>query len=142
MINTIWTNLRPPDGTPPIPLTIGPSQTGILHVAVDLVTVYNRGELAGIELEVKTGVVPPGVAQTITVWYAFSSYDNRTPTQLATAAASFSATLPNTANTISSYSLPITYQGARFLHVWFDSSAMATGSVPVMELRINAKTGD
>lgn len=139
MIDTFWTNLRPPQGTAPIVLTIGAAGgSNLLQQVIDLATVYNRGELAGIEVEVLTGVVAPNAVD-LTVKYAFSSYQNRDATQLATAAASQACTLPNAANTRRSYMLPLSYQGARYLHVWFDQAAMATGSLITLELRVNAK---
>ena len=142
MINTFWTNLRPPDGSAPIVLTIGAAGgSNLLQQVIDLATVYNRGELAGIEVEVLTGVVAPNAVD-LTVKYAFSSYPNRTAVQLATAAASQVCTLANLANVIRSYMLPLFYQGARYLHVWFDQAAMATGSVITIELRVNAKTSN
>lgn len=143
MIKTIWTNLRPPDGSPPVVLTIGAAGgTGLLQQAIDLGTVYNRGELAGVELEVLTNSVAPGATKNLTVYYAFSSHDNRTAAQLATAAASQVAELPNSAATIRSYMLPMNYQGAQYLHVWFDLVALTANAVITIELRVNAKTAN
>lgn len=142
MIKTLWNNLRPPDGSAPVALTIGATGgSGLLQQVIDLATVYNRGDLAAIELEVKTGVVAPGASKDLTVYYAFCSKDNRTSTQLSTAAASQVCTLANAADTIRVYSLPVDYMGAQFLHVWFDCSSLTAGAVITLELRVNAKTG-
>lgn len=142
MINTLWFNLKKPNGDPPAVLTIPASGgTGLLQQTIDCGTVYNRGELAGIELEVIANAVAPGSSKTLTVYYAFSSYANRNVAELATAASSQAITLANTASVRRSYSLPVVYQGAQYLHVWFDCSAMAAGAQIDIELRVNAKTG-
>jgi len=143
MINTLWFNLRPPDGTAPVPLSIAAAGgTGLLQQSIDVATVYNRGELAGIELEVIANGVAPGSSKTLTVYYAFSSYRNRNVAELATAAASQAITLDNTASARRCYSLPIVYQGAAYLHIWFDLTALAAGSGITLELRVNAKTAN
>src|SRR5690349_14592835 len=115
MIRTFWNNLRSQTDGAPLPLTVGDqAATGILHQVIDLATIQNRGELAGIEVEVLTGVVNP-TAVNLTCFYAFCTKANRTPTQLLTAAASQACLLPAAANTIQVYSLPLNYQGARYL---------------------------
>jgi len=143
MIDTFWNNLRPPDGSAPIILTIGAAGgTGLLQQVIDLGTVYNRGELAGIEVEVTNGVVAPGSTKDLTVYYAFCSKQNRTAVQLAAAAASQACRLTNTASLIQDFMLPVNYQGARYLHIWFDCTSMTAGSVITIELRVNAKTAN
>lgn len=142
MINTLWFNLKKPDGSAPVVLAIpAAGGTGLLQQIINCATVYNRGELAGIELEVIANGVAPGAAKTLTVKYAFSSYDNRNVAELATAAASQAITLENTASVRQCYSLPVVYQGAQYLHVWFDCSALAAGAELTLELRVNARTG-
>ena len=142
MIKTLWTNLRPPDGTAPYALTIAAAGgSNLLQQVVDLATVYNRGDLSAIEVEVITNGTAPGATKDLTVKYAFSSYDNRNTTELSTAAASQALTLANAANARRSYSLPVTYMGAQYLHIWFDCVALAAGAGITIELRVNAKTG-
>lgn len=143
MINTLWFNLRPPDGAAPEVMSIAQAGgNGLLHKVIDCGTVFNRGELAGIELEVIANGVAPGSTKTLTVYYAFSSYDNRNVDELATASDSRAITLANTASVRRSYALPIVYQGAKYLHVWFDSSALAAGAALTLELRVNAKVAN
>lgn len=142
MINTLWFNLKKPNGDAPVALVIpAAGGSGLLQQTIDCATVYNRGELAGIELEVIANNVAPGSSKQLTVKYVFSSYDNRNVDELAPLAASQALDIANVAGARRSYVLPILYQGARFLHVWFDCSALAVGSQLTLELRINAKTG-
>lgn len=143
MINTLWFNLRPPNGDAPTRLQIPASGgTGFLHQIVPVATIYNRGELAGIEIELVANGVAPGASKTVTVYYAFSSYDNRNVVELAPLAASQVLDVANVASARRSYVLPILYQGAAYLHIWFDATALAAGSELDLELRVNAKTAN
>ncbi len=142
MIRTFWNNLRSVIDGAPVPLTIGDqAATGVLHQCIDLATIQNRGDLAGIEVEVTTGVVNP-TAVNLTVFYAFSTKQNRTPTQLLTAAASQACLLPAAANAIRVYTLPLNYQSAQYLHIWFDQEAPASGSLITIELSVVAKNAN
>ncbi len=140
MIDTFWTNQNPGTGLAPIPLTIGDAAaTKVLQQVIDMATIYNRGELTGIEVEVLTGVVAPGATKNLTVSYAFGTKANRSPAQMATAAANQVCVLPNAASSIAVYSLPINYQGARYLYVWFDQDATNAGSLVTLSLAVTAK---
>lgn len=143
MLNTLWFNLKKPDGQAPEVLQIAEAGgTGLLHQIVPVATIYNRGELAGIEIELVANAVAPGASKTVTVYYAFSSYDNRNITELSPLAASQVLDVANVASARRSYVLPILYQGAAYLHIWFDATGLAAGSTLNIELRVNAKTAN
>lgn len=137
MISTYWNNLQKK-----VQILIGSNQSLVKQQTIDLNTVYNRGELVGILLETVNKVAAPGVSKDLTVYYAFSNYENRTPAELATAAASQACTLPNSAaETRRTYGLPISYQGGRYLHIWFSTAAFTDASAQVeLDLSVLAKT--
>ncbi len=109
---------------------------------IDLNTVFNRGELVGLLIETVTKVAAPGTAQVISVFYAFANRTDRTPAQLATAAAQYDLALDTGGvDTRCVYNLPIVYQGGRYLHVWFTSTAFTDPtSQQEIDLTVLAKT--
>ncbi len=122
MISTLWNNLRTP--SPGVQILIGSGQTQVKQQTINLKNVRNRGDLAGLLIESLTKVSAPGSSKTISVFYAFSNNANRVPAELATAAAQFDMALDTGgAGTIRVYSLPISYQGGDYLHIWFTSVA-------------------
>ncbi len=141
MISSFWTNIAPPEDAAQI--LIASAQTQVKQQVIDLNKVFNRGELVGILIETLTKVAAPGAADlAISVFYAFSMRSDRTPAQLATAAAEYEMLLDaGGVGTLRSYSLPIVYQGARYLHIWFTSDTFTNGTSQ-QELVINvlAKT--
>lgn len=140
MISTLWNNLFTPK--PGVQILIGSGQTQVKQQTIDLNTVFNRGELVGLLIESVTKVAAPGTAKTVSVFYAFSNYENRVPAELATAAASYDMTLDTGGeNTRRTYSLPIVYQGGRYLHIWFTSVAFTDPtSQQEIDLSVLAKT--
>lgn len=138
MIGTLWSNLSRPINRK---IVVGSNQSLVEQITVDLQTVLNRGELVGIFLETLNKVAAPGAAKDLTVYYAFSQYGNRVPAELATAAASFAATLDNSAAARRDYSLPINYQGGRYLHIWFSTPAFTDPTAQVeLDVQVLAKT--
>ncbi len=140
MISAFWNNIRTP--SPGVQILIGSNQVQVKQQAIDLNTVFNRGELVGILIETVNKVAAPGVSKNVNVFYAFSNYENRVPAELATAAAEYAMALANSgAGTRRTYSLPIIYQGGRYLHIWFTSDTFTDGSAQVeIDLSVLAKT--
>lgn len=138
MISTFWNNLSQ---SPGVQILIGSNQSQVQQQTIDLNSVYNRGELVGLLLEVLTKVAAPGASKNLTVYYAFSNFQNRVPTELATAAANQACELANSANVRRTYSLPIVYQGGRYLHIWFTTDAFTDPTAQVeLDLSVLAKT--
>lgn len=136
MISTFWNNIA--QGTQ---ILIGSNQTQVKQQTIDLNTVYNRGELVGILLEVLTKVAAPGSPKNLTVYYAFSNYENRVPAELDTAAANQACVLANSSGVRRTYSLPVSYQGGRYLHIWFTTDSFTNASAQVeLDLSVLAKT--
>lgn len=137
MISTFWNNVARSEQ-----LLISSGDTLAKHQAINLKNVRNRGELVGILLETMNKVATPGSSKTLTVYYAFSNKENRTPTELATGAASQALDLADAAaGTIRSYSLPISYQGGDYLHIWFTASTFSTPTAQLeLDLSVLAKT--
>lgn len=138
MIGTLWSNLSRLINRK---IVVGSNQSLVEQITVDLQTVLNRGELVGIFLETLNKVAAPGAAKDLTVYYAFSQYANRVPAELATAAASQACTLDNSATARRDYSLPINYQGGRYLHIWFSAPAFTDPTAQVeLDVQVLAKT--
>lgn len=140
MIGTFWNNIARNEQ-----ILISSGDTLAKHLVIDLRTVYNRGELVGILLETLTKVATPGASKTLTVYYAFSNKDNRSPTELSLAAASQELNLADAAaGTIRSYSIyPLVYQGGQYLHIWFTASTFATPTAQLeLDLSVLARTMD
>ena len=139
MIGTFWNNIRTP--VPGVQIILGSGQTQVKQQTIDLQTVYNRGELVGILIETLNKIAAPGASKDLTVYYAFSNNENRVPDELATAAASQACTLANVAGARRTYSLPISYQGGRYLHIWFTTVAFTDVSAQVeLDVSVLAKT--
>jgi hypothetical protein len=140
MISILWNNISTPK--PGVQILIGSNQVQVKQQTIDLNTVFNRGELVGILIETINKVASPGAAKNITTFYAFSNYENRVPAELATAAGSQVMELPNSAaGTRRTYSLPIVYQGGRYLHIWFTSDTFTDASAQAeIDLSVMAKT--
>lgn len=137
MIDTFWSNLN--EG---VQILLGSNQVLVKQQTIDLRKVLNRGELVGILLETINKISTPGGAYDLTVYYAFSNYANRVPDELATAAAYQACTIPNAAvGTRRTYSLPISYQGGHYLHIWFTMPVLTTTTAQLeLDLRVLAKT--
>jgi hypothetical protein len=140
MIGTIWSNIHTPK--PGVQILVGSAETQVDQQVIDLNTVFNRGELVGLLIELVTKVAAPGTDKNLTVFYAFSDYADRTPAQLATAAGDGYPMPLDTGgvNTRRSYSAPIIYQGGRYLHIWFTADTFDGGSQQEVDLRVLAKT--
>jgi hypothetical protein len=137
MISTFWNNVARGQQ-----LLILSGDTLAKQQVINLKDVRNRGELVGILLETMNKVASPGSAKTLTVFYAFSNKENRTPEQLTPAAGSQVLNLEDAAaGTIRSYSLPINYQGGDYLHIWFTASTFTTPTAQLeLDLSVLAKT--
>lgn len=140
MIGTLWNNIHTPK--PGVQILIGSDESQVEQQVIDLNSVFNRGELVGILIETVTKVAAPGTDMGVTVFYAFSNYSDRTPAQLATAAAEFEMLLDTGGvGTRRTYSLPIVYQGGRYMHIWFTSDAFTDPtSQQEIDLSVMAKT--
>jgi hypothetical protein len=115
------------------------SGTNKLHQVVDLVDVQNAGDIVVVEVALKTNGVAPGADKTVTVNAAFCSLSSATPTELSTNVAEQVCALEDAADTRRFYMLPLLWQGARFLHIWFDADARDAGSAIEITTYINTK---
>lgn len=141
MIGTIWSNIHTPK--PGVQILIGSAETQVDQQVIDLNTVFNRGELTGLLIELVTKVAAPGTDKNLTVFYAFSDYADRTPEQLATAAGDgyVMALDAGGVGTRRTYAAPIIYQGGRYLHIWFTADTFTdVTSQQEVDLRVLAKT--
>lgn len=119
MIGNFWNNIG--NGTQ---ILIASGDTLAHLQVIDLQTVYNRGELVGLAIDLLTKVASPGSGKKVTVFYAFSTKGNRTAAELYYAAASQDLTLDSGgAGTSRGYTLPINYQAGRYLYFWFTADA-------------------
>ncbi len=130
MISSFWNNIA--QG---VQILISSGDTSAKHQAINLRDVLNRGDLVGIILETITKTAAPGSSKNLRVYYAFSMYENRSPTELATGAAYQDCALDTGgAGTRRSYSLPINYMGGDWLHIWFTAD---TFSAPTSQLELD-----
>lgn len=139
MIRTIWdSKVNLPAGSPPYIISNLPSETGILHQAIDLNQVQMVGDVCGVEVHLTANAVAPGTPN-VTLSYAFSSRDNITPTELLPAAAQLTCAVPNLASAMRAFSAAVVYQGSRYLHIWFDHDAIPQGATITVRALVNAK---
>lgn len=91
----------------------------------DLSQAQNVGDYCTLELYIKTGGVSPGAAKNITIFSAFCTERlGISADELRTAAQSQVCLLPDAINTRRFYMTQLQYQGAGFLHVWYDCDAL------------------
>src|SRR5579859_7736368 len=104
MINTLWDsgNAQQNNSSAPVGalvLTAAGAATGLLLQCIDLATVQNIGETINLELETITGATAPGAAQTVKMWWGFSSSGSKQPVELqASQNQSLTCTLPQAQN--------------------------------------------
>lgn len=135
MITTLWDSAD--KGTNLI--SVVTAETGLFHGVIDLDTIYNGGDKVAIEVEALTNGVAPGAGVNLTLNYAFSSRKDDTVAELSTAAAQQAMVLPNSTNTKRVYLAPVSFIGARYLHIWFDHDALAAGATVTVTSQVNGK---
>lgn len=105
-----------------------------------------RGDSVAIEVEVTNSATAIGAGRTLTVYYAFATGPDRgdsapyTATQISTATSNQVCSLVTTGNNVSVFSLPVVYQGGRYLYVYFDHTALDAASSLSIKLRFNGMT--
>lgn len=138
MIGTLWNNLADAVSRQ---ILISSADTLANKQVIDCQIVYNRGEMVGIQLAVTNKVLTPGAGKNLRVYYAFSNYQYRTVAQMLTASTYYDCPLTDAADgNVQEYALPINYQGARYLYVWFTAEAFTNPTAKLeLELAVQAK---
>lgn len=138
MIGTLWNNLAPAVNQQ---ILISSADALAKLQVIDTQIVYNRGEMVGIQLGITNKILTPGSGKNLRVYYAFSTRQFNTVAQMATAASFFDCALTDAADgNLQVYSLPLNYQGARYLYIWFTADTFTNPTAQLeLDLSVMAK---
>lgn len=131
MIQTIWKN-----PTQQLISTAG-GETGLFLQHIDLATIWTPGKNLTLEIEALLNATPTGAAN-LMLNYAFSSAQYRTAAELLGASSQYVMALPNVASVRRVFLAPLTYVGARWLHIWLDHDAIAANSTIEVTTLLNS----
>lgn len=114
---------------------------GLNKKVFDMSEVQNQGDYCTLELMLKTNGTAPGAAKNLSIFMAWCTEADPTAAELLTPAIETPIVLVNSINTRRFYMTTLQYQGARFLHVWFNMDALAVGAALAGRLAVSVKRG-